>query len=262
MSDYYELLGVEPDATREDVRAAYRAGVDALKVDPNAKRQPSEAKLSANREETASLNAAWHVLSDPFQRERYDATLAAGIADEAIEGDAYESDDEPARFRDRMRVRAERTEARGGRLMPDADAAPLGRRLGAVAIDVVSMGIFAVILLLVASQVKPEDSTGAVVGLTLGWLLVCGTYSIVPTVRRGATFGQSLFGVRVVTVEGRAKPNLGTAVVRYAPICGLPIVLGQLGPMLALMLGLSFLFASNRVSLLDRLAKTRVVDAR
>jgi uncharacterized RDD family membrane protein YckC len=264
VSDHYELLGVDPEASRDDIRAAYRERLDALKVDPNAKRQPSEAQLAANRGETALLNSAWHVLSDPFQRQRYDANLAAGNATDADADDEDDTDPEaePGRFRDRMRVRAERTEAQGGRLMPDPDAAPLGRRLGAVAIDVISVvGIFAAIFLAVASQVKLEDSVGAVVGLTVGWVLVCGIYSIVPTVRRGQTFGQSLAGVRVVTLEDRATPNLGTAVVRYAPICGLPIVLGQLGPMLALLVGLSFLFASNRVSLLDRLAKTRVIRA-
>lgn len=264
--DYYDLLGVDADAPREEVRDAYRSRLDDLKFDPNAKRGPSEAQLALIREETGLLNKAWHVLSDPYQRERYDAQLAADLdANHGSDDDAPDDDSEiePAGFRGRMRMRAEKAQAQGGRLMPDADAAPLGRRLLAVAIDMISVvGVYAVIFVVVASQVKLDKNSAATVGLVVAAVLVLAIYAVAPTVRRGQTFGQSLTGVRVVNVANRTTPSLSTALIRYAPVCVLPAVLGQLGPVVAILLGLSFLFASNRVSLLDRLAKTRVVDAR
>jgi hypothetical protein len=60
--DYYDLIGVDPEATRDEIKEAYRARrreVDALGT--------PEAKAEAAR-----LNRAWNVLSDPVQRERYD----------------------------------------------------------------------------------------------------------------------------------------------------------------------------------------------
>ena len=264
MSDHYELLGVDPEASRDDIRAAYRERLDALKVDPNAKRQPSEAQLAANRGETALLNSAWHVLSDPFQRQRYDANLAAGNGTDADADDEDDADAEaePGRFRDRMRVRAERTEAQGGRLMPDPDAAPLGRRLGAVAIDVISVvGIF-----------RRHLPRGRIAGEARGqrrgsrWVdrgLVAGVRDLLDRPHGSARPDLRAIARRGARrhTRGSGDAELGYRGRRYAPICGLPIVLGQLGPMLALLVGLSFLFASNRVSLLDRLAKTGVIRA-
>lgn len=61
--DYYELLGVAPDASREEIRAAYREQVQGLE-----------------QAERARLNRAWNVLSDPIQRDRYDERRAAAAA--------------------------------------------------------------------------------------------------------------------------------------------------------------------------------------
>jgi curved DNA-binding protein CbpA len=57
--DYYELLGVDPGTPTGDIRAAYRERKAAL-----------EAK--GDKVEIGKLNRAWNVLSDPYQRGRYD----------------------------------------------------------------------------------------------------------------------------------------------------------------------------------------------
>src|SRR3954452_8274606 len=83
MDDYYELLGVESDAQTEDIRVAYRERKAAL-----------DNTTDAGREEARRLNKAWNVLSDPYQRGRYDAQLDST----PVDGDDIEViDDTPAR---------------------------------------------------------------------------------------------------------------------------------------------------------------------
>jgi hypothetical protein len=85
---YYETLGVEPDATRDELRTAYRSRVEELEAARTAKNF-SDSALQANREETKRVRAAWNVLSDPFQRQRYDETvLAAPEVPELVDDDA------------------------------------------------------------------------------------------------------------------------------------------------------------------------------
>ncbi len=66
MSDYYELLGIDPGADKDTIKSAYR---DRLE--------------DASQGERAKLNKAWNVLSDPVQRERYDGARAEGWLDDA-----------------------------------------------------------------------------------------------------------------------------------------------------------------------------------
>jgi hypothetical protein len=71
--DYYELLGVPPDASREEIRSAYREQVEGLE-----------------QAQKAQLNRAWNVLSDQAQRDRYDERRAAAAAAEGDEEGAEE----------------------------------------------------------------------------------------------------------------------------------------------------------------------------
>lgn len=65
MADYYQTLGIEKTATRDEVKRAYRKL--ARKYHPDANREDPDAE-SRFRE----IGAAYEVLSDPKRRERYD----------------------------------------------------------------------------------------------------------------------------------------------------------------------------------------------
>ena len=73
MDDYYALLGVDADASVDDIRGAYRdrkSGIDTTSA--------------SGRESAAQLNKAWNVLSDPYQRGRYDEQRASAGADGSL----------------------------------------------------------------------------------------------------------------------------------------------------------------------------------
>jgi hypothetical protein len=62
---HYERIGVSPDASRDQIRAAYRR---------LARRHHPDANAGDNTE-MAALNEAWRVLNDPARRAMYDASL-------------------------------------------------------------------------------------------------------------------------------------------------------------------------------------------
>ena len=88
---YYEQLGVEPDASRDEIRDAHRARVADLEA-AREKTGISDSQLQQNREEVARVRAAWNVLSYPFQRKRYDAQLNDTNGDEIDLVDAEAED--------------------------------------------------------------------------------------------------------------------------------------------------------------------------
>jgi DnaJ-class molecular chaperone len=63
--NHYETMGVGPDATAEDIRAAYRRQRGNLHPD----------REGGDADAMAALNAANTVLSDPDEREKYDASV-------------------------------------------------------------------------------------------------------------------------------------------------------------------------------------------
>jgi curved DNA-binding protein len=63
--DYYKILGVERNASKEEIKRAYRKL--ALKTHPD--RNPGNAKAEEHFKE---INEAYQVLSDPEKRSRYD----------------------------------------------------------------------------------------------------------------------------------------------------------------------------------------------
>ena len=72
--NYYEVLGVEPGASRDELRSAYRERVETLEAAREGRASPSRS-CRRTASEAARVRTAWNVLSDPFQRQRYDAQL-------------------------------------------------------------------------------------------------------------------------------------------------------------------------------------------
>ncbi len=95
---HYELLGVEPDAPKDDIRAAYQAklaNVRAARTKEEDTKRPSEEVLRTARDEEAKLRSAWQVLSDPVQRDRYDQRVGVnGSGSTGGEGGADFDEDE------------------------------------------------------------------------------------------------------------------------------------------------------------------------
>jgi uncharacterized RDD family membrane protein YckC len=110
MDDYYELLGVDEDAPVDDIRSAYRdkkAAVDTSAGD--------DAKS-----DVAKLNKAWNVLSDPYQRGRYDQQRNIANDDDEYDDDEREDDEDDAApvTRSRSPRAADRAEKRRNARQP------------------------------------------------------------------------------------------------------------------------------------------------
>lgn len=71
--DYYSLLGVSPDATQEDIHAAYRARCRVLHPDRFDRAKQEQEWLLANAM-LADLNEAYDTLRDVSSRARFDAS--------------------------------------------------------------------------------------------------------------------------------------------------------------------------------------------
>jgi molecular chaperone DnaJ len=71
--DYYEVLGVERDASAEQIKKAYRRAAHKFHPDRNANDASAEGKFKEAAE-------AYEVLSDPHKRQRYDQFGHAGVA--------------------------------------------------------------------------------------------------------------------------------------------------------------------------------------
>ena len=87
---HYEVLGVEPAADKEQIRAAYQEQLEDIRQEQareQASKKPNENVLAGARDKEARLRSAWQVLSDPYQRGRYDATVELGSSGAASDDD-------------------------------------------------------------------------------------------------------------------------------------------------------------------------------
>ena len=64
--DYYEVLGLNKNATESEIKSAYRKLARKYHPDVNPKDKTAEEKFK-------EVNEAYEVLSDPEKRKRYDA---------------------------------------------------------------------------------------------------------------------------------------------------------------------------------------------
>jgi formylglycine-generating enzyme required for sulfatase activity len=99
---YYELLDVPPDATAEQIKAAYRILVQLHH--PDRLQQAKEGVRQYAEEKLKKINEAYAVLSDPARRAQYDASLrqrarAAETYAETPDASTMEAWSEPPRRR-------------------------------------------------------------------------------------------------------------------------------------------------------------------
>jgi hypothetical protein len=75
MPTHYEVLGVSPGATTDEIRAAYRR--QARRHHPDTLPDADPETADAARRTMAAVNSAWEVLGNRARRHAYDAGLAA-----------------------------------------------------------------------------------------------------------------------------------------------------------------------------------------
>ena len=93
--DYYEILGIQKDATQQQIKKAYRSL--ALKYHPD---RVSEDKKAESEEKFKEISEAYGVLSDPKKRQMYDQYGHAGIDQQYTYEDIFRGADFSSIFGD------------------------------------------------------------------------------------------------------------------------------------------------------------------
>lgn len=86
---HYEILGIAPNASLDQIRTAYRAL--AKQLHPDRLRHAAVDARRESEERLKSINAAYGILSDPARRAQYDATLGFAFSFVASQNDEPES---------------------------------------------------------------------------------------------------------------------------------------------------------------------------
>ncbi|KAL3797863.1 hypothetical protein HJC23_006901 [Cyclotella cryptica] len=83
-TQYYDILGVDSDATSSEIRAAYRKKARLVHPDKNPDDNDAERKFR-------ELSAAYQTLSDPSKRKQYDSS-GIGVDPEKADGNGFTID--------------------------------------------------------------------------------------------------------------------------------------------------------------------------
>jgi len=75
VTDYYQTLGIDPQADSKTIRAAYKRLAMAFHPDRNPGNREAEERFKV-------VNEAYHTLSDPLKKERYDAWVFPPLPEE------------------------------------------------------------------------------------------------------------------------------------------------------------------------------------
>jgi uncharacterized RDD family membrane protein YckC len=278
---HYEVLGIEPRATKEEIKAAYQERLDdaqAAQARESASKRPNESALASARDEEAQARSAWQVLSDPYQRGRYDASIDVpeDVDNEVADGEIVD-DDEPAGRGGRGGNGAARQPRKSRRAQLDANRPPVftedgtqlelaqtGRRATAAAIDVVIMiGVYFAIITIVDALTAFKKDSGPAFAVSTGTLVaVVFAFLVIPTVFSGQSIGKRFTKVMLVDKTTGHLPTPSRVLLHYLPAIAALLILPGFGAPLALMIGLSFLLTRDGLSLGDKVSKSVVVIAR
>jgi uncharacterized RDD family membrane protein YckC len=273
---HYELLGVDADAPKDDIRAAYQdklANVRAARTKEEGTKRPSEEVLRTARDEEARLRSAWQVLSDPIQRGRYDER--AGVnggstaeVDEDDDEDQPESDDgvdapEPTRTTITGKPRQRREPPPPPPMAEGLEIPSTGRRVTAAVVDVVTMAaLWALIFYPVTFGAGLTKGLPYLITEVASMEFVFLVYLIIPIYLGGQTLGKRYTYTMVVDRATGELPTMGAIIRRYIIPAAAWALLFVSGALLALIYATSFLLNRDQISLADRFAKTAVVIAR
>lgn len=94
---YYQILGVQPDATQADIKRAYRDIVKAQHPDVGQHKK-SEKELAKDTEEMLLINEAYETLKDKIKRKEYDVIIGVTISIKQFEFSKNNEDEDRAKF--------------------------------------------------------------------------------------------------------------------------------------------------------------------
>lgn len=93
------------------------------------------------------------------------------------------------------------------------NVAGIGERILAFLIDILIMGAYAIVAILVFSNVKLGNGSSLLVSLTIGLPIVC-YHLLFETLWNGQSIGKSALGLRVVKLDG-SRPALSNYLLRW-----------------------------------------------